>query len=317
MTLLALGALFSVYSLTDSLKSNITATLPMPLRTALPIGIEEDADHDGLTNIDESYWATEWQNPDTDGDGFLDGEEVLSGRDPRKAGPDDLLAKTTGFIKSGQNDNLTDKLGSLITSGIYAGDLKKYSSGQKYDSAVNSLSLAMLDDGYAALNPAAKMTETVSDSKENREKYLSDIIGIFENKLMNSFLYAPYKLSVFTQTIASSGVPTKTITADLLSEAINFQTAAKAMEALQVPASWKEMHFEILNSAQSLAFSYQAIISFSEDPMKAIIAVRNIDDIYSGAPKLLLKIAKKAKEENLQIKNNPLWNSISGITNEF
>lgn len=317
MTLLALGALFSVYSLTDSLKSNITATLPIPLRTALPSGIEEDADHDGLTNTDESYWATEWQNPDTDDDGFLDGEEVLSGHDPRKAGPDDLLAKTTGFIKSGQNDNLTDKLGSLITAGIYAGDLKKYSQGQKYDSAINSLSLSVLDDGYEALNSAAKTAATVPDSKENRGKYLSDIVGIFENKLMNSFLYAPYKLSVFTQKLTSSSLQIKDMSLDLLSEAMNFKTAAEAMEALQVPASWKEIHLEILNSAQSLAFSYQAIISFSEDPMKAIIAVRNIDDIYSGAPKLLLKIAKKAKEENLQIKNSPLWDSISGITNEF
>jgi hypothetical protein len=37
---------------------------------------EEDSDDDGLTDVEESYWGTNPHNPDTDGDGLSDGDEV-------------------------------------------------------------------------------------------------------------------------------------------------------------------------------------------------------------------------------------------------
>ena len=318
MTFLALGALFSVYSLTNSLKSNINATIPRALSVNLPSGLEEDADHDGLSNTAESYWATEWQNSDTDGDGFLDGEEVLSGHDPRVPGPDDLLAKTNGFIKSGSDENLTEKLSSLITAGLYAGDLQKTAPTQTYESAINNLGLSVIDNGYAALNPSLENTATVSDSRENQEKYLSEVIDILENKLMNGFLFTPYKLSVFSQKLISSDPQkVKTISVELLSEAMNFQNNAEIMKKISVPASWKEIHLELLGSIRSLALSFQAMSYFDQDPMKAIVAIRNIEDIYSNAPKLLAKIAQKAKTNKLQILNSKFLDLINSIANEL
>lgn len=47
----------------------------------------EDSDNDGLTNDDEiNIWHTDPNNSDTDGDGYLDGEEVKNGYDPLIAG---------------------------------------------------------------------------------------------------------------------------------------------------------------------------------------------------------------------------------------
>lgn len=318
MTLLALGALFSVYSLTNSLKSNLAATMPRALNANLPSALEEDADHDGLSNKEESYWATEWQNPDTDGDKFLDGEEVLSGHDPRVAGPDDLLAKTNGFIKSGTENNLTENLSSLITAGLYAGDLGKDTPVKTYESAINNLSLSVIDNGYIALNPMTETAIPVSDSKENQEKYLSEVVDILENKLMNSFLFAPNKLSVFAHKLTSSNPQNaKEISLELLSEAMNFQNNANILEKFAVPSSWKELHSEMLGTIRSLALSYQAIGYFNEDPMKAILAIKNMEDLYSSAPKLLIKIAQKAKENNLNIPNSKFLDLISGIANEL
>ena len=126
MTFLALGALFSVYSLTNSLKSNINATIPRALSVNLPSGLEEDADHDGLSNTAESYWATEWQNsdtdgdglsdrmelnfhtdltnPDTDGDGYEDGAEISSGYDPLNPAKAKLIKKIE--INTGKEQKL-------------------------------------------------------------------------------------------------------------------------------------------------------------------------------------------------------------------
>lgn len=50
---------------------------------------EFDTDRDGLSDIDEMrVWKTDPKNPDTDGDGFGDGIEVVRGFNP--AGPGEL-----------------------------------------------------------------------------------------------------------------------------------------------------------------------------------------------------------------------------------
>ena len=47
----------------------------------------DDPDHDGLSSLDEiSIYHTDPRNPDTDGDGYSDGQEVKSGHNPLKKG---------------------------------------------------------------------------------------------------------------------------------------------------------------------------------------------------------------------------------------
>lgn len=45
-----------------------------------------DEDQDGLTNQEEDKYGTDKNNPDTDGDGFSDGEEVINGFNPLSEG---------------------------------------------------------------------------------------------------------------------------------------------------------------------------------------------------------------------------------------
>ena len=59
---LALIALFSVYSVFNSLGGNSSPFATIGLENSLP-GLDTDVDHDGLTNKEESYWNTHFQNP--------------------------------------------------------------------------------------------------------------------------------------------------------------------------------------------------------------------------------------------------------------
>src|SRR5207249_2796918 len=54
-----------------------------------------DADHDGLGDLGENVVGTDPSNPDTDGDGVLDGAEVQQGTNPL-----DGLPAATGIIAS-------------------------------------------------------------------------------------------------------------------------------------------------------------------------------------------------------------------------
>jgi hypothetical protein len=73
-----------------------------------------DTDQDGIKDWEELLRGTDVHDPDTDGDGSLDGAETAVSRDPLKPGPDDAVTPTPGsttpdFSKVATvSDNLTE-----------------------------------------------------------------------------------------------------------------------------------------------------------------------------------------------------------------
>jgi hypothetical protein len=65
-----------------------------------------DADSDGLTNVEEIALGTDANNPDSDGDGLLDGFESNAGLDPLDNGGNDPLQ---GALGDPDNDGLTNE----------------------------------------------------------------------------------------------------------------------------------------------------------------------------------------------------------------
>jgi hypothetical protein len=55
------------------------------------LGLELDADSDGLTDADERRLGTNGNHPDTDSDGYIDGLEVVRGYNPLVASPGDKI----------------------------------------------------------------------------------------------------------------------------------------------------------------------------------------------------------------------------------
>src|SRR3989344_6434284 len=124
--LMALGALFSVFVFINSF--GFSGASLINIKSSVLDIVDNDWDDDGLSNKEESYWDTDSDIPDTDEDGFLDGEEVASGHDPLIPGPDDLLPT---------KENLTQKMSYLTLAGLYEGSLK--SENPDFENSINEL----------------------------------------------------------------------------------------------------------------------------------------------------------------------------------
>ncbi len=106
------GGINYTYQSTDGKSYRINFSLEIGVDTlsagehfATPAGIDQedvvqdlsliDNDNDGLTNNDEiNIWHTDPNNPDTDGDGYKDGDEVKNGYDPLVPGSARIESKT-------------------------------------------------------------------------------------------------------------------------------------------------------------------------------------------------------------------------------
>ena len=96
---------FAVNDGGDSAPSNIAPVMvqapppvapPPPEQAKLPPG-GLDADADGLTDVEEKIYGTNPNSPDTDNDGFLDGNEVFNLYNPNGKAPATLLS--AGLVK--------------------------------------------------------------------------------------------------------------------------------------------------------------------------------------------------------------------------
>lgn len=281
---LGLIALVSVFTFFNSFKNSPSAFLK-PLTSSVLEAVDQDADKDGLANREESYWNTDFQNPDTDGDGFLDGEEVASGHDPLKPGPNDFLDSSK---------NITESLADLIVAGIYVQDLKPGVNNEKYDKAVSDLSLSVLDNFYKTQNSPSDISLVfVDDSTEKQKKYLEDMAMTIKENLLDF----PQKISTDRPLDQQSDF--------FLNKSRQYKKSYDNLSKMPVPQNWGSVHRATLDILNRLAINYTFIGSNSTDPLKSVLAINEIQQNIEPEIKLLLgQVQSKIRQNNLSLESN-------------
>ncbi len=99
---------------TTPAEASSTASTSNPLAppaTLTPPPVSLDSDADSLTDLEEAIAGINAANPDTDGDGYKDGNEVLNGFDPLIAGSAKLNVST--FIAALKTNFVSDNFQTL------------------------------------------------------------------------------------------------------------------------------------------------------------------------------------------------------------
>lgn len=287
---LALIALFSVFTFFNSFRSS-SSSFPKPLTGSVLEAVDQDADKDGLSNREESYWNTDFQNPDTDGDGFLDGEEVASGHDPLILGPNDLI----------NNGNLTDKLSKLTLSGFFEGSLR--SDSPNYDNSLNDMALAVMDDAIKSLSPEIDLSQlqVVNSSKENQEEYIKEISPLFDG-LLSVYISEMGLVSKNLNVVGKSGFEDEY--ANFFKNqsqkyAVYYQSGLK----IALPKNWRSNHVGLLKLLRDLSETDLAISNGKIDPVKAVVAMDRLVGFFDIIPNLMETYSDKIESEKINAKS--------------
>ena len=282
---LAVLAVFSVFSFFDvfpGIKSALIGSAVKPLTT-----IDDDADHDGLSNTDESYWNTDFQNPDTDGDGFLDGEEVASGHDPAIPAPDDVLIIT----------NITDKASKLTIGGLLEGSLSPTNSN--YQQTLSDLADGLIDEGVNSLNPQNPPTITIVDaSKENQERYLVEAERVWQS-FIKSFLNEIDNIDNKLELVNNEGYFNSEYIAYFSGKSREFTEIKNNLTKARVPNNWTNEHNYLYILLSQADLANKALADAKSDPIKATVALQFLGNIASNFPEIFQQYADKAKTNNL------------------
>lgn len=280
---LALVALFSVYNVFNSLSKKTANFTTKNLSGTLSFAIDEDTDKDGLTNKEESYWNTDFQNPDTDGDGFVDGEEVASGHDPTKHGSDDKIF----------TNNLTERLSNLTLSGIVEGSLRP--DNPNFNKSVNLVIddiLLQSDLKTSAQTPKLKI---VKDTPENIKQYaittLPFIKSMFqeEGSRINQLFSILETVEFFNEEeLSKNGGKYTNLLRFLEAELPKIQNQIEFLRTSEVPKYMENSHLVTLNFFQKLNDNYSLLRAARQDPIQAMISLNNIINMFmDDLPELL------------------------------
>lgn len=272
----------------------------------------DDFDHDGLSNTEEAVWGSDPYNPDTDGDGYLDGEEIVSDHSPLLAS-DDSLSKTRDFLAL----NSTERLSGLIVGGLLSGDLKKSSNVAVYDRSIDALSTDTVYTVLSALESVESdvdIVNTVEATKENQEQYLQEVFSAITGDIIDLIYTQPKELVLLFSPDQNAGAEVYTaeqkerIKTRYLQHSIKFQQAHDRLAPIAIPHGWESVHRKTMSLLKKLELYYRSIALSTDDPMKLMIVLGNLQSVYLESQPIMIAIDGKIKSGQLKSPDNDFFN---------
>ncbi len=279
----------------SNLGANILKTIDSGVQNSTPgtadkngvgVFLKSDIDKDGLPDNEEPLYRTDPLNPDTDGDGFLDGEEVATGCSPISASLKDCNLKALKAGLSQSKINLTEYFSSLVVGGLLANDLnkdnpefKKYLATLQDETSQIQKTLLSVDETELKIEMGS------SNSKEASQKYLDDL----ENILINHFLKKD-----------GSGIRPESTNFDYSPYFEDAEKTYKELSELKPPKNWSGLHKKTLKFFFELKTYYSNLNKQKNDPVRALLTLKQTGRLIDDYEILVKNISEKIKEEGLE-----------------
>jgi len=260
--------------------------------------IIDDLDHDGLTGWEENIHGTDPENSDTDGDGYLDGEEVAAGYDPTKPAPNDKLNidSTNSQLSRPEPGNLTQLLGYILGNQIKF-DLPALaqnanSLGQSIEGAIDDKVIKALQKASANFiaefipdfdKTKIEVLDNNSATVKNYLKQIRDKMGVLEScQDINNFRNDN---EIIEQAISSNDFSQVNCLAD------SYMQSYGVIKSINPPLGWLDFHVNALEVFWNFSKIYKNLPNFSNDPLKGIIVLEKFEQVNEDFVNLLKEMS--------------------------
>ena len=224
---------------------------------------QKDSDGDGVADLFETvYYKTDPNNPDTDGDGTSDLDEIVAGRDPTIAGPNDESKPATGSRVT-EAKTFTQRYLASLPDDVAKADILDQAKLE-----------AFVEANKGALLPAITadmIVKTTEEGKKAIAAYLDSISSAHNDSLKeitSADIEAAFRLQVNSQN--------KQPMSDLVTALTSNVTQLKALAA---PAEVVETHTKLVAASQALRDNADLLSRVDQDFVGALIAAQNIEDL--------------------------------------
>jgi hypothetical protein len=247
-----------------------------------------DQDQDGLADWLEEFYKTDSKNPDSDGDGTNDGEEIKQDRDPALAGPSDPLVTRKDLINTKANfDNfiegtLTDKVSVELFSEYLL--LKKQGVLKPEDETklVDELSKKTVEQ--ASLKPKYVLSDlNVVESTE-------ETISIYGDRVAQVSLDMFYRMDTFKY------LKDLAYFEQLAKE---YRVYAEDLRTISVPTVTQEVHLELMNYSYNLSKVYDSFVNADSDPFSSLVIISQFQTIQTNDQQLYAVLADYFKNNGI------------------
>lgn len=224
---------------------------------------QRDTDGDGVADLyEELYYNTNPDNKDSDGDGTSDLDEILAGRDPAAAGPEDESRPATGELVTTQ-DTFTKKYLASLPTDIARDDILNQSRLTVFVEANKGELLPVI--------PPETLKFTTEEGAAAVKTYLDATSAAIRQDIKpvtSTDLEAAFRLQVNSGSAESM----QTIIASLENNLTLFKATA-------APAEVRDIHTRLVAATQALLDNARLLRNIDNDFVGGLIAARKIEEL--------------------------------------
>lgn len=292
------GDTFFKKTKTDGQPEQIDADLILKRNTTENSSV--DSDNDGLSDWKEVLYGSDINNSDSDNDGTSDGEEVELERDPTVPGPDDKLVNTQTFIETNFDvpgytpGSLTDN----ISKNLFSNYLAVKNTGAVDSASSESIANALVNE--------------INQNTQIEIKYIQSDLNVISSSDFDITKYAnEVAISWIDYNRQLDSISNLSEEEYLNQSSVLYKSAADFLSKINVPDVAVNIHLELVNNIYSYAVVIEELSLYEKDPIKSLIAAKQVQTIHDDQLTLFTALANYFKDNGIIFEDNEIsrfWN---------
>jgi len=256
----------------------------------------KDSDSDGLMDWQEITWQTDSCRADTDGDGYVDGEEVASGYSPTQPAPNDELSDTDSINPRPLPKNLTQALAQNLSGKTIKGGLGSALGSDILatpNQVINVAIQEVINEAIQEFSLPNISDEEINISEDNSpeaiQRYALETIKAltdWKNSQQGSF---ENEVDLFIYTIDSKDF------SEINKRIDGYKKLYDDTRYIQTPSNLKDIQKGRIGTSMVMISIFEAVKNIDQDPIRTTLALEQYGYIVKLINQTLLDLSSRVR----------------------